>query len=66
MPTIYTTEITSDKLASDNPLHQRLLKPYSVAGDWVKGDLLENADKKRIGLDRTDGRHTGVRTGHLL
>ncbi len=41
MATIYTTEITSDTLASDNPLHQRLLKPYTVAGQWVKGDLLE-------------------------
>lgn len=41
MSRIYTTEITSDQIASDNPLHQRLLKPYVVAGDWVKGDLLE-------------------------
>lgn len=41
MAAIYTTEITSDTLASDNPLHQRLLKPYTVAGQWVKGDLLE-------------------------
>ncbi len=41
MPKIYTTEITSDQLVSDNPLHQRLLKPYIVAGEWIKGDLLE-------------------------
>lgn len=41
MSRIYTTEITSDQLASDNPLHQRLLKPYVVAGQWIKGDLLE-------------------------
>ena len=37
----YTTEITSDKLASDNPIHQRLLKAYLLAKDYVKGDLLE-------------------------
>lgn len=41
MSRIYTTEITSDKLASDNPLHQRLLKPYVVAHEWIRGDLLE-------------------------
>lgn len=41
MSRIYTTEITSDQLASDNPLHQRLLKPYVVASQWIKGDLLE-------------------------
>lgn len=41
MSRIYTTEITSDQLVSDNPLHQRLLKPYTVAGQWIKGDLLE-------------------------
>ena len=41
MARIYTTEITSDQLLSDNPLHQRLLKPYVVAGQWIRGDLLE-------------------------
>ena len=41
MSKIYTTEITSDQIISDNPLHQRLLKPYVVAGQWVNGDLLE-------------------------
>jgi SAM-dependent methyltransferase len=41
MAKIYTTEITSDQLASDNPLHQRLLKPYLVAHEWIRGDLLE-------------------------
>lgn len=41
MARIYTTEITSDQLPSDNPLHQRLLKPYVVAGEWIHGDLLE-------------------------
>ena len=38
---VYTTEIASDKIASDNPIHQRLLKAYYVAKDYVKGDLLE-------------------------
>jgi SAM-dependent methyltransferase len=38
---IYKTEITSDKIVSDNPIHQRLLKPYVVVSEWVKGDLLE-------------------------
>ncbi|SHN14933.1 Methyltransferase domain-containing protein [Cyclobacterium lianum] len=37
----YTTEITSDKLISDNPIHQRLLKAYIVAKEYVFGDLLE-------------------------
>jgi len=37
----YTTEITSDKLVSDNPIHQRLLKAYMEAVPHVKGDLLE-------------------------
>ncbi len=41
MSKIYTTEIASDQIASDNPLHQRLLKPYVVAHQWTKGDLLE-------------------------
>ena len=38
---VYTTEIASDKITSDNPIHQRLLKAYYVAKDYVKGDLLE-------------------------
>ena len=38
---IYTTEITSDQIASDNPLHQRLLKAYHAASPIVKGDVLE-------------------------
>lgn len=37
----YTTEIASDKLVSDNPIHQRLLKAYIAAQPWVQGDLLE-------------------------
>lgn len=37
----YTTEIASDKLISDNPIHQRLLKAYIVSKSMVSGDLLE-------------------------
>ena len=39
--TIYTTEITSDTLSSDNPIHQRLIKAYYVAIPYITGDLLE-------------------------
>jgi SAM-dependent methyltransferase len=38
---IYTTEITSAALPSDNPLHQRLLFPYLAAPRWISGSLLE-------------------------
>lgn len=38
---VYTTEIASDKIASDNPIHQRLLKAYYIAKEYVTGDLLE-------------------------
>lgn len=37
----YTTEIASDKIPSDNPIHQRLLQAYYLAKPYVKGDLLE-------------------------
>lgn len=38
---VYTTEITSDQIPSDNPLHQRLLKAYYAAAPFVTGDVLE-------------------------
>lgn len=38
---VFTTEITSTELVSDNPVHQRLLYPYVKATDYVKGNLLE-------------------------
>jgi SAM-dependent methyltransferase len=38
---IYKTEITSDKILSDNPVHQRLLKPYTVVKAKISGDVLE-------------------------
>lgn len=41
MAKIYTTEITSEEITSDNPIHQRLFKAYVVAEKYVKGDVLE-------------------------
>jgi SAM-dependent methyltransferase len=51
MSKIYTTEITSDQIVSDNPLHQRLLKPYVVSNQWIKGDLLEVGCGEGRGID---------------
>jgi SAM-dependent methyltransferase len=52
MSKIFTTEITSDQLASDNPLHQRLLKPYVISADLIKGDLLEVGCGEGRGIDQ--------------
>ena len=41
MGKIYTTEITSEDIPSDNPIHQRLLKAYVVAQDYITGEVLE-------------------------
>ncbi|MDE0471598.1 MAG: class I SAM-dependent methyltransferase [Ekhidna sp.] len=38
---VYTTEITSAKIHSDNPIHQRLLSAYHFAKPYIEGDLLE-------------------------
>ncbi len=38
---VYTTEIASDQIPSDNPIHQRLLKAYVEAQPFIKGELLE-------------------------
>ena len=38
---VYTTEIASDVIASDNPIHQRLLKAYYLAMEHISGDVLE-------------------------
>ena len=38
---VYTSEIASDQLDSDNPVHQRLLKAYYAAMPFVKGEILE-------------------------
>lgn len=36
-----TTEITSGAIASDNPIHQRLLFAYAEAGKMLQGDVLD-------------------------
>jgi ubiquinone/menaquinone biosynthesis C-methylase UbiE len=41
MAKVYTTEIASEQIASDNPIHQRLFKAYVVAEDYVSGNVLE-------------------------
>jgi 2-polyprenyl-3-methyl-5-hydroxy-6-metoxy-1,4-benzoquinol methylase len=41
MAKVFTTEITSEKITSDNPIHQRLFKAYVVAKPYVSGDVLE-------------------------
>jgi len=38
---VYTTEIASETITSDNPIHQRLLKAYVLAAERVHGNLLE-------------------------
>jgi ubiquinone/menaquinone biosynthesis C-methylase UbiE len=38
---VYTTEIASEIITSDNPIHQRLLKAYVLAAEKVHGNLLE-------------------------
>jgi 2-polyprenyl-3-methyl-5-hydroxy-6-metoxy-1,4-benzoquinol methylase len=41
MSKVFTTEITSENIASDNPIHQRLFKAYVIAKKFVIGDVLE-------------------------
>jgi ubiquinone/menaquinone biosynthesis C-methylase UbiE len=41
MAKIYTTEITSEHIPSDNPIHQRLFEAYVAAEPYVSGDVLE-------------------------
>ncbi len=41
MAKVFTTEITSEQISSDNPIHQRLFKAYIIARDYVHGDVLE-------------------------
>ncbi|MEM7106794.1 MAG: methyltransferase domain-containing protein [Bacteroidota bacterium] len=53
---VYTTEIASDKIVSDNPIHQRLLKAYYLAEDYLRGDLLEVGCGEGRGVDLFKGR----------
>jgi SAM-dependent methyltransferase len=51
MAKTFTTEITSDQIPSDNPIHQRLLKAYVAAAELVKGELLEVGCGEGRGID---------------
>jgi 2-polyprenyl-3-methyl-5-hydroxy-6-metoxy-1,4-benzoquinol methylase len=51
MAKIYTTEITSEQITSDNPIHQRLFKAYVVAKDYIQGDVLEVGCGEGRGID---------------
>lgn len=51
MAKVYTTEITSRELPSDNPIHQRLYKAYIVAANYVEGDVLEVGCGEGRGID---------------
>ncbi|HZY81092.1 MAG TPA: class I SAM-dependent methyltransferase [Cyclobacteriaceae bacterium] len=51
MSKVYTTEITSEAIPSDNPIHQRLLKAYVVAQDYIQGDVLEVGCGEGRGID---------------
>lgn len=52
MSKVYTTEITSEDIPSDNPIHQRLLKAYVVAENYIQGDVLEVGCGEGRGIDR--------------
>ena len=56
MSKVFTTEITSDSIPSDNPIHQRLLKAYVVAQDFVQGNVLEVGCGEGRGIDLIIGK----------
>ena len=51
MSKVFTTEITSESIPSDNPIHQRLLKAYILAQDFVLGNVLEVGCGEGRGID---------------
>ena len=51
MSNVYTTEIASESIVSDNPIHQRLLKAYIIAQDYTEGDVLEVGCGEGRGID---------------
>jgi ubiquinone/menaquinone biosynthesis C-methylase UbiE len=51
MSKVFTTEITSESIPSDNPIHQRLLKAYVLAQDFVLGNVLEVGCGEGRGID---------------
>tara|TARA_Y100000992_G_scaffold300726_1_gene269973 strand:- start:91 stop:864 length:774 start_codon:yes stop_codon:yes gene_type:complete len=48
---LFTTEITSDTIASDNPLHHRLLSAYVFSQKYIRGDVLELGCGEGRGID---------------
>ena len=48
---LFTTEITSDKIPSDNPLHNRLLSAYILSEKFISGDVLELGCGEGRGID---------------
>lgn len=59
MSKVYTTEIASEHIPSDNPIHQRLLKAYVLAQDYIQGEVLEVGCGEGRGIDWIIGRSTG-------
>lgn len=51
MPKIYTTEITSGDIPSDNPIHQRLFKAYVASEEYIHGNVLEVGCGEGRGVD---------------
>lgn len=51
MSKVYTTEIASEEIPSDNPIHQRLFKAYVVAEQYMDGDVLEVGCGEGRGFD---------------
>ena len=51
MSKVFTTEITSESIPSDNPIHQRLLRAYVLAQDFAMGDVLEVGCGEGRGID---------------
>ncbi len=56
MSKVFTTEITSESIPSDNPIHQRLLKAYVLAQDYAQGDVLEVGCGEGRGIDLIIGK----------
>ncbi|QIE58309.1 class I SAM-dependent methyltransferase [Rasiella rasia] len=48
---LFSTEVTSSKILSDNPLFQRTLKAYTLIANKVHGDVLEIGCGEGYGLD---------------
>jgi len=53
---VYTTEVTSETIPSDNPVHQRLLKAYYLAKNYTKGHLLELGCGEGRGIEILDSK----------